>query len=180
VTHRCRGAIFLKLLLLFVVVPLVELVLLIWLAHVTSVMFTIALVIISGFVGASMAKHQGMVVWLQAQKELQMGRFPADSLIDGLIILIGGALLITPGVLTDLVGFSTLFPPLRAIYRQSLKSGFKGKIHVMTPGVGGFGGFSQQSPGEPPKREEPSIQQEPSHRNEENTSPFNDDSPYNR
>lgn len=173
-THRCRGAIFLKLLLLFVVVPLIELVLLIWLAHVTSVMFTIALVIISGFVGASMAKHQGMVVWLQAQKELQMGRFPADSLIDGLIILIGGALLITPGVLTDLVGFSTLFPPLRAIYRTTLKASFKGKFHVMTPGVGGFGGFSQQSPGEP------SIQQEPSHRNEENTSPFNDDSPYNR
>lgn len=126
-----------KLFILFTVVPLIELLLLMWLWSVTSFLFTLAVIIVSGIVGAAMARREGMHVWMQGQREMAMGRFPADSMIDGLIVLVGGALLITPGILTDIVGFSTLVPPIRAIYRGWLKRNFRGRVTTFASGPGG-------------------------------------------
>lgn len=169
--------------LLFTIVPIVELALLVYLATITSFWFTLAVIIVSGLVGAVMAREQGIAVWVRAQREMQAGRFPADSLIDGVIILIGGALLVTPGVLTDLVGFSTLIPPLRAAFRQGLKRHFRSRVRLHAMGMGGgsgfrvytAGGFGGMGPG-PVGGGEPQADAEapPEH------SPFEDTSPFGR
>lgn len=162
------------LLLLFTVVPLIELFLLVWLAKVTSFWFTVFVVLVSGIVGASMARHQGARVWFAARREMSMGRFPADSLIDGLIILIGGALLVTPGVLTDVAGFSTLFPPLRRLYKTELKRRFKNKVRAATGTSRAGGGFRVYTSGGGGPRRESEPPPQPA------SSPFEDKSPYSR
>lgn len=111
---------FFRLLLLFTVVPLVELALLVWIGRQTSVLFTVALVLVTGVVGAALAKFQGWQTWWRIKLQLASGKVPGSALLDGLMILIAGVLLITPGILTDLVGFALLTPPVRAILRVRL------------------------------------------------------------
>ncbi|MEM1271938.1 MAG: FxsA family protein, partial [Bacteroidota bacterium] len=93
-----------RLLLLFVVVPLVELVLLIELGERIGFLNTVLLVFATGILGSSLARSQGMKLFRDVQTQLGAGRSPNDALIDGLIILVCGALLLTPGVLTDVFG----------------------------------------------------------------------------
>ncbi len=111
-----------RLLLLFAILPLVELTLLLVLADYTSWWVTIGLVLTTGLVGASLARWQGFRTIRRIQDELRRGEIPADALLDGLLILIAGALLITPGILTDLTGFALLAPPVRAIVKRRLRS----------------------------------------------------------
>ena len=99
---------------LFIAVPLAELYLLFQLADYTSGAFAFALVIVTGFVGASLARWQGLQTVRRIQSEMAQGQPPADALMHGLCILIAGALLITPGIMTDFVGFSLLIPPVRS------------------------------------------------------------------
>ena len=119
-----------RLLLLFTIVPLVELALLFWIAEQTDWLFTIALVIVTGVLGASLARHEGLRCWTDAQRKMAQGELPADSLLDGLLILLAGAVLITPGVLTDLVGFGLLIPPIRRYFRRRLAERFRAKLFV--------------------------------------------------
>jgi UPF0716 protein FxsA len=116
--------------LLFTLVPLVELALLIWISQYTGLLFTISLVILTGVVGAWLAREQGLRCWLEVQRQLNAGQLPAEPLLDGLMILVAGAVLITPGVLTDAVGFALLVPPLRAMVRRYLAERFKTRITV--------------------------------------------------
>ena len=109
-----------RLLLLFTVVPLVELALLLWLAEHTGWRFTIALVLVTGVVGAVLARWQGFHCWQTVQRQMRQGELPAAALLDGPMILLAGALLVTPGILTDLVGFALLTPPVRRMIRQRL------------------------------------------------------------
>jgi len=111
-----------RLILLFTLVPLVELALLIWIGSHTSAMGTIGIVLVTGFVGAALAKHQGLRTWQRMQDELRSGKPPADALLDGVMILIAGALMITPGVLTDAIGFALLLPPIRERLKARLRS----------------------------------------------------------
>lgn len=111
---------FFRLLLLFTVVPLVELALLVWIGRQTSVLFTVALVLVTGIVGAVLAKFQGWQTWWRIKLQLASGKVPGSALMDGLMILIAGTLLITPGILTDVVGFALLTPPVRAVLRTRL------------------------------------------------------------
>lgn len=111
----------LRLFLLLTVVPLVELWLLVVIAQHTSILATIAGVIFMGAAGTWLAQHQGFRVWRRLHEELAAGKAPADSLWDGLLILIASVLLIAPGVLTDVVGILLLLPPTRAIARGWLK-----------------------------------------------------------
>lgn len=111
----------LRLFLLLTVVPLVELWLLVVIAQRTSILATIAGVIFMGAAGTWLAQHQGFRVWRRLHEELAAGKAPADSLWDGLLILIASVLLIAPGVLTDVVGILLLLPPTRAIARGWLK-----------------------------------------------------------
>ena len=120
----------LRLILLFTVVPLVELWLLMQISRVTGPLFTLTLVILTGVVGATLARRQGWQTWQRIQRELSEGKAPGGSLVDGLLILIAGAVLITPGVLTDIVGFALLIPPVRAALKRGLASRFKAQAAV--------------------------------------------------
>jgi UPF0716 protein FxsA len=115
---------FLRLLLLFTVVPLVELFLLVKLGTVVGVGPTIALVIFTGVLGAWLARQQGLGVLRRLRAELAAGRLPAGALIDGLLILVAGAVLLTPGLLTDALGFVLLVPPSRAVVRRMVAARF--------------------------------------------------------
>jgi len=105
------------LLFLFIVVPFVELFLLMRLAEWFGTLPTFGLVIFTGIVGAALARHQGFRTLRQIQSELSDGHMPTRALIDAGMILVAGALLVTPGVLTDVLGFSLLIPICRQAYR---------------------------------------------------------------
>ena len=116
---------FAQLLLLFIGVPLIELLILIQLGSQFGFWPTILLVIGTGFLGAYFAKIYGLTIWSKIQDDLRAGRMPADKLVDGLLILIGGVVLLTPGLLTDILGFMLLIPYTRSFFKKYAKSKFK-------------------------------------------------------
>ncbi len=118
----------LRLILLFTLVPLIELSLLIELGRQIGLGSTIAIVIVTGVIGAYLAKYEGFKVISGIRQELGAGKIPAEGLIDGVIILAGGLLLLTPGLLTDTIGFLALIPVTRNYLKQYLKRKFKQKI----------------------------------------------------
>lgn len=128
VMYRGDGRMFIKLLLLFTIIPAVELALLIELGQYMGVLATIILVASTGLIGVSLAKSQGYIVIKKIKVSLNQGRMPADDLIGGLLILIGGTMLLTPGLLTDLTGFSLIIPATRNFYTRIIKSRFKNFI----------------------------------------------------
>ena len=117
-----------KLLLLFIVTPIVEMALLIELGRRFGTLHTIGLIIITGIIGAWLAKSQGLQVYQNLRESFYNGELPHNHLIDGLLILMGGALLITPGILTDVTGFILVLPWTRRFVREKLKVHFKGRI----------------------------------------------------
>jgi UPF0716 protein FxsA len=121
-----------KLLLLFVLLPLVELALLTALSHYTSLPTTILFIIVTGLLGTWMSRSQGLSTYRRIQAELAAGRMPRDSLIDGVLILLAGVLLITPGVLTDLFGIFLMFPPSRRLFRIWLMGWFGRHFKIQT------------------------------------------------
>lgn len=119
---------FLRVLALFVLLPLVELALLIQVGRAIGVGWTLAIVVATGFLGATLARRQGLRAWLAIRAELQNGRMPAGALLDGLLILVGGIVLLTPGILTDLAGFALLLPGTRSLLKRSLRRRFERAI----------------------------------------------------
>lgn len=122
----------LRLLLLFTLVPLVELSLLIWISQYTGLVFTIALVLLTGIVGAALARYEGLRCWRRVHQAMAAGRLPGDPLLDGLMILIAGALLVTPGILTDLLGFALLTPPLRRLVKNRIKRRIQARLETFS------------------------------------------------
>ncbi len=118
----------LRLILLFTVIPLIELYLLIQVGGYLGTLPTIGIVLITGIIGGLLARSQGLNVQRQIRTDLQNGIIPTDSLIDGLFILIAGALLITPGMLTDVCGFSLMVPRFRVGLKMWLKGLLKRKL----------------------------------------------------
>lgn len=112
---------FARLLILFTVVPLVELALLIKLGNVIGLWPTIFIVIATGVLGAALARSQGTQVIGAIRAEVAQGRPPTESLINGLLVLVGGVVLLTPGLLTDLLGFSLLIPFTRDRFKKRLQ-----------------------------------------------------------
>ncbi|MCB9070198.1 MAG: membrane protein FxsA [Calditrichae bacterium] len=117
---------FAKLLFVFVTIPLVEMLILIKLGEAIGFWPTMAMVVVTGIIGASLAKAQGFLALNRIRSELNTGKLPADELVDGLLILIGGIVLLTPGLLTDLAGFSLMVPAIRTVIRKWLQRRFKG------------------------------------------------------
>lgn len=115
----------LRLLTLFVLLPLVELAILIQVGQWIGLAWTLAIVVATGFLGASLARRQGLRTWLAIQAELRQGQVPAGALLDGLLILIGGVVLLTPGILTDLAGFALLVPTTRNTLKRGLRRRFE-------------------------------------------------------
>ncbi len=122
------------LLLLFTVVPLTEFVLLSWLSGQVGLLSTIALVLVTGAIGAALAKQQGLATLMKIQQQTAQGKMPGDALLDGALILVAGAVLITPGMLTDAAGFGLLIPPIRAVVKQYLKWRFAKSVKVQVSG----------------------------------------------
>ena len=113
---------------LFIVVPLVELSLLIKIGQFIGVGYTLGIVIVTGVTGAYLAKMQGLITLRRIQSEVEQGIMPADKLFDGVMILCSGILLLTPGFITDLIGFMGLIPVTRNLFKQWLKRKIKDMI----------------------------------------------------
>jgi UPF0716 protein FxsA len=133
--------------LLFVLVPILELVILIRLGQFVGLWPTVAIVLLAGVVGTALARLEGMRVFVQFQRELLAGRLPGQALLDGISVMIAGVLLITPGFVSDLAGLALLFPPTRRAIQRFVRKRFErgiadGSIHVV--GMGG-------APGTPPR-----------------------------
>ena len=111
----------LRLFLLFTVVPIVELYLLLVLGRHVGFLPTVALVLFTGALGAWLARSQGLATLNEIRTQQSMGRLPTTALVDGLLILIAGAVLLTPGLLTDLAGFFLLVPQGRRWIRATVQ-----------------------------------------------------------
>ena len=116
------------LLILFVIVPFVELYLLIELGSRIGAVPTLAIVVLTGIAGAVLAKHQGLGVLRRIQTEISCGQMPGDVIFDGVMVLIGGVLLMTPGILTDIAGFLLLIPDTRELFKKYIKDWVSRKI----------------------------------------------------
>ena len=123
---------FFRLLLLLTVVPFVELMILLEVGRVIGVFPTLLIIIITGILGATLARIQGLSTLNRIRAEMHEGRLPADAMIDGLLILAAALVLLTPGFLTDLVGFFLLIPFGRSMIRNKLRSYFRDKLMVQT------------------------------------------------
>ena len=110
-----------RLLLLFVFLPMIELYLLIMLGARIGPMPTIGLIVLTGVIGATLARQQGLSTLAKIQNELKQGRAPTHELVEGAMIVVGGLVLLTPGILTDIFGFAMMVPG----FRRSLAKQFK-------------------------------------------------------
>ncbi|MDP8230087.1 MAG: FxsA family protein [Candidatus Gorgyraea atricola] len=116
------------LILLFTAVPLVELALLIKIGQYIGVGYTLGVVIFTGVTGAYLAKMQGLTTLRRIQEDVNQGIMPADKLFDGVLILCSGILLLTPGFITDIIGFMGLIPLTRNLFKRWLKRKIEGVI----------------------------------------------------
>ena len=117
-----------RLLPFFTLIPLIELYLLIKIGSLVGAGPTVLIVVGTGVVGTYLARQQGFQVWSGINQSLNQVVFPAEKLVDGLLVLAAGLLLVTPGVLTDLVGFLMLIPLTRGLFRRWLSARFSGMI----------------------------------------------------
>jgi UPF0716 protein FxsA len=112
------------LILLFILVPIVELAVIIQIGQLIGVWWTIALLIADSILGSLLMRHQGRSAWRRFQVTIAEGRVPARETIDGALVIFGGALLLTPGFVTDIFGLLFLLPPTRAVIRRVLVARF--------------------------------------------------------
>lgn len=124
----------LRLLLLLIAVAVVEAVILVFLVRETGFLATIAVVLVAGLVGAVLAKRQGFRAWTAIRADLAAGRPPAQSVVDGLLVLVAGLLLALPGLLTDIAAILLLIPPVRRRLRAPLLAYLAGRISVRLRG----------------------------------------------
>ncbi|MCO4753056.1 MAG: FxsA family protein [Bacteriovoracaceae bacterium] len=138
---------FLILVLLFTCVPALELYLLFTVGAQIGALNTILIIIATGIVGASLAKSQGLELLFKIQDQLNRGEMPTGQLLQGFLVMGGGLLLLTPGFVTDILGFSMVLPGTRTIlaaiirktFFKAMQNGMKnGNIHVFTNMGQGF------------------------------------------
>lgn len=109
-----------KIFALFIILPAIELAVLIEVGRHIGILATLALIVTTGVLGAYLARSQGLAVLRQMRVETAAGRLPAEPLVDGVIILLAGAVLLTPGFLTDIAGFLCLIPAFRRMVKAML------------------------------------------------------------
>ena len=107
---------------LLIAVPLIELYVIVQVAHAIGILDTIALLIVESVVGAWLLKRQGMATYRALRETLARGEIPTQHLADGAMIILGGALLLTPGFVTDLFGYLLLVGPIRAVLRKAFRA----------------------------------------------------------
>ncbi len=122
--------IFSILLVVFIVLPIVELALLIKVGEHIGAIYTVGLVVLTGVVGVSLARLEGMRILWHIRQDLEEGRVPAPAVVDGLLIIVAGALLVTPGFLTDATGFLLLVPRFRMYVRSVIRRYLDQRVHA--------------------------------------------------
>jgi UPF0716 protein FxsA len=137
--------------LAFTLIPLVELFVLIRIGRVIGAPSTLLLVVLTGIAGAWLAKRQGRKVLDEWREALAMGRVPEEGVLGGMLVLLGGLLLITPGVITDVAGLLCLLPATRRLLAKSLQHKLAQQIQLGRAQVFsvGFGGFPPRPPFDP-------------------------------
>ncbi len=123
------------LVLLFILVPIAELYVIIQVGGAIGVGPTIAILILDGFLGAFLLRQQGRAAWVRFNRALAENRLPHKEVLDGVLIIFGGALLLTPGFLTDIVGLILLIPPTRAIVRALMARIVRGRLSMGPAGA---------------------------------------------
>ncbi|MEA3019642.1 MAG: protein FxsA [Actinomycetota bacterium] len=123
------------LVLLFLVVPLAELYVIIQVAHAIGAFNTIGLLFLDSLLGGWLMKREGLGVMRRLQAKLQNGEVPGRELVDAFLIMLGGALMLAPGFITDILGMALLLPPVRAVIRAALARRFR----TVAVNRGGFG-----------------------------------------
>jgi UPF0716 protein FxsA len=118
----------LVLVILFIAVPIAELYVLIRIGQEIGILATIGLLILDSVLGAWLMRSQGRAVWMRFNRTLAEGRVPGREVVDGALVIFGGALLLTPGFLSDVLGLILLLPPTRALVRRVLVARFAGRL----------------------------------------------------
>ncbi|MGB0449734.1 MAG: FxsA family protein [Porticoccaceae bacterium] len=108
--------------LIFVIIPVLEMWLLITVGNYLGALPTIGLVLLTAFIGVNLLRAQGFETLWRGRRKFEEGQLPAQEIAEGIILAVSGALLLTPGFVTDLVGFSGLIPPIRRIIAQFVLS----------------------------------------------------------
>jgi UPF0716 protein FxsA len=121
------------LIVLFIVVPLLELYVILQVGDAIGALNTIVLLVLASVVGSVLLRIQGRAAWRRFQDAVRSGRPPAREVVDGALIIFGAALLLTPGFLSDILGVLLLLPPTRALVRGVMARTLLGRIAVMTP-----------------------------------------------
>ena len=123
------------LIILFIVIPLAELYVIYQVGDAIGILPTLALLVLDSLLGAWLLRSQGRATWNRFQATMQAGRVPHREVFDGVLVIFGGAFLITPGFLTDIVGVCLLLPPTRSLFRRWLirRGGRFLGISVFTP-----------------------------------------------
>ncbi len=141
----------LLLILLFIVVPIAEIYVIIQVGQAIGALWTILLLIVDSIIGARLLSWQGRRAWLRFQETLAAGRVPHREVMDGVLIIVGGAFLLTPGFITDVIGLALLIPPSRGVVRRVLARAIVlrrfrrfARVATWTPGPRG-----PSSPGKP-------------------------------
>jgi len=105
----------------FIVVPLVELAVILQVGNLIGLWWTIALLLTVSVAGSWLIRREGTRTWTAFRDALGRGRAPAVEVVDGALVLVGGALLLTPGFVTDIAGLSLVFPPTRALWNRLIR-----------------------------------------------------------
>jgi len=153
------------LLLLFILMPIVEIAVLIQIGGAIGGWTTIGIVILTAVIGTAMLRHQGMATMNRAQQRIQQGEMPAQQMLEGLLLLIGGVLLLTPGFITDFFGFCTLVPISRRFLASKLAQRSMANMNIFVggspfgPAAGPASDHTSRSPEQPHVRVSPDSPQ---------------------
>jgi len=126
----------LLLVILFIVVPIAELALLIQVGQAIGVWWTVLILIADALLGSYLLRTQGRLAWRRFNEALVSGRLPHKEVVDGVLVIFGGVLLLTPGFITDIFGLLFLFPPTRVLMRRLLVRRGALRLVGAMPGVG--------------------------------------------
>jgi UPF0716 protein FxsA len=116
------------LVILFILVPIAELAVIIQVGEQIGVVWTVAILVADSILGSLLMRSQGRAAWRRFNVTLQAGRPPAREVLDGILVIFGGALLLTPGFITDIFGIAFLLPPTRAVVRRLLVRRFADRM----------------------------------------------------
>lgn len=134
--------------LLFILVPIVEMMVLIKVGEQIGALNTVGLVVLTAFIGVAMLRQQGLATLLRANQRMSEGALPAEELLEGILLAVGGALLLTPGFVTDAFGFCCLLPFTRKMFvKKALSQAFVMNRFGGSPfhaGAGDAGPFSSR------------------------------------